>query len=445
MLDIQKKIGIRVPEVLMPREGIALEKWAVVACDQFSSQPEYWEEVEKMCEDQESTLHIIFPEAYLGKVKDEDMIAKINRTMEKYLDEKILVDQGPGFIYIDRETPYVKSRRGLIISLDLECYKYEMGSKSLARSTEETDIHRLPPRVKIREKAPVELPHILLLIDDPKETVIEPLEEETGYYKPIYDFDLMMSGGHIKGFKIEEEKTILRIMEALENLISPGEQKDKYKLEEAPFLFAVGDGNHSLASAKDHWENVKKGLSEDERENHPARFALVELMNLHDKGLEFEPIHRVIFNTAFDNFVKEFKEFYPESSYLSCKTKEEMLEKAKDLRKEGLYHILPFVNKEGYGLFLVKNPKFNLEVGTLQIFLDKYLKENKQIHIDYIHGEAVLEELGSKENNLAFYLPSMDKKDLFKTVILDGVLPKKTFSMGEAEEKRYYLESKKTT
>ena len=427
MLDLQKKIGIRVPEILMPKEGIDLEKWAVVACDQFSSQPEYWEEVEKMCENQESTLHIIFPEVYLGKVKDEDKISKINRTMKKYLDEKILVNQGPGFIYIDRETPYVKSRKGLIISLDLECYNYEKGSKSLARSTEETDIHRLPPRVKIREKASIELPHILLLIDDPKKTVIEPLEEETSSYKPLYDFDLMMNGGHIKGFKIDEEKVILRIMKALENLINPKEQKDRYKIEEEPFLFAVGDGNHSLASAKDHWENVKKDLSEEERENHPARFALVEIINLHDKGLEFEPIHRVIFNTKLDNFLKEFKDFYPESSYISCETKEEMLEKAKKLREEGTFHIIPFMNKEGYGLLVVKNPKNNLEVGTLQVFLDKYLKENKEIHIDYIHGEDVLEELGTKENNLALYLPSMDKNDLFKTVILDGVLPKRHF------------------
>lgn len=442
MKDLEKKIGLRPANILMPREDIDLKTWAVVAVDQFSSQPEYWEEVEELCKDLPSTLHMVFPEAYIGKVSEEGLADKINSKMEAYLKEGILVDEGPCFIYIDRKTPYVSSRKGLIVSLDLESYNYEPGSKSLIRATEETDKLRLPPRVKIRKDAAIEIPHIFIVIDDLEGRVIEPIEEEIEGYKALYDFDLMMDGGHIKGYKIKDEKILKRIMESLDALINPKLLKDKYGVEEPPFLYAVGDGNHSLASAKDHWDNIKKDLSEEERENHPARFALVELMNLHDSGIVFEPIHRLIFNLSFDDFFKAFKEFYKDSSYEKFSSKDKMLTRVKELKEDKSSHILPFINKEGYGLIKLDNPKSNLEVGSLQNFLDEYLKENDEIHLDYIHGEEVLEDLSREDNNLGFYLDSMDKKELFKTVVLDWVLPKKTFSMGEAEEKRYYLESK---
>jgi len=443
----ENKIGVHVPSLLLPNKDIDLTKWAVIACDQYTSQPDYWKEVENIVGDSPSTYHLIFPEAFLG-YNNGERIGKINHNMLEYMDKKILVEHGPAFIYTDRRTSRSKSRKGLIIAVDLEFYDYGKNSHTLIRATEGTVVDRLPPRIKIRQNAPIELPHIMLLIDDPDKTVIEPLSEKAESFEKLYDFDLMMNGGHIKGYKIDDENTISGIISSLEKLIEPEVYKSRYELDSCgePLLFAVGDGNHSLATAKACWESLKSGLSPEERENHPARFALVEMVNVHDSGITFEPIHRVVFNADVKDLLDKMAAYYEKTSkvvWTVLDTKERILEEAAKYRGQPGIHAVPFVSKDLKGLITVENPAHNIEVGTLQGFLDEYLKSNPSARVDYIHGDEVVDRFAVMENNIGFYLPSMDKKDLFKTVILDGVLPRKTFSMGEAEEKRFYIECRK--
>jgi len=444
----QNKIGVHVPSLLLPAKNVDMCKWSVVACDQYTSQPDYWKEVEKIVGSNPSTLHLIFPEVYLGKGDDDERIDKINHCMEEYIKNGTLVEHEPALIYVERKTSHTESRKGLIIAVDLECYDYEKGSCTLIRATEGTVLDRLPPRIKIRQNAPIELPHIMLLIDDPDKTVIEPLSEKLDKFEKIYDFDLMMNGGHIKGYKIDDEDTIKSILKALEKLTDPDNFRSRYELDSCRdvLLFAAGDGNHSLATAKACWESLKTGLSPEERENHPARFALVELVNVHDEGLVFEPIHRVVFNVDVNNMLEKLTEYFTGTSkayWIDCSSEEQAFEEAKKFPGQPDKHVIPFTSKDIKGLIVVENPVHNIEVGTLQSFLDEYLKDHASARIDYIHGYDVVERLGSMDSNIGFYLPPMDKKDLFKTVILDGVLPRKTFSMGEAEEKRFYLECRK--
>lgn len=449
-----EKVGLHIPEVMLPSKEINLSKWSVVACDQYTSQPEYWEEVQAFIDGSPSTLKMILPEVYLEEEDANERISKINSTMHQYLAEKAVLALEPCFIYIERKTSHADLRKGLISAVDLENYDYNKGSQSLIRATEGTVLERIPPRLEIRKNASLELPHIMLLIDDPKKSVIEPLTSKSDSFEKLYDFELMMNGGHIKGFKVSDEKVLQEIFEGLEDLSDNNKFKENYGVDsdKGLLLYAVGDGNHSLASAKAHWENVKKCLSEDEIYNHPSRYALVEIVNVHDEGITFEPIHRVIFNVKLDIMIDKMQTYFNSLPGVSCKlykmyeTKASMdkdlinLQNSDDLKHA---HLLSFVAGEKYGIFLVENPQSNLVVGTLQAFLDELVKKDANIKIDYIHGDDVVTELGSEIGNIGFYLPPMDKKDLFKTVILDGALPRKTFSMGEAEEKRFYLESRK--
>ena len=279
---------IKAPHILLPKKGTDMNAWSVIACDQFTSQLDYWEDVEKLVGNKVSTLRMMFPEAYLGKVDEEEFIAKTNKTIEEYLDKGVLVDQGECFILVDRSTPVVKRRLGLMIAIDLEDYTYEKGVKSLIRASEATIVERIPPRLKIRENAAVELPHILFLFDDKKRSIIEDLYAKRESFEKVYDFELNKNGGHITGYKISDTKPII---EKFENLL---------KENGNGLLFIVGDGNHSLATAKAHWDKIKVNLSQGERINHPARFALVEALNIYDEGLIFEPIHRVIFAPEAD-------------------------------------------------------------------------------------------------------------------------------------------------
>ncbi len=441
-----KELGVHIPEILMPSKDVDMKKWSVVACDQYTSQPEYWQEVEKLVDTAPSTLNLIFPEVYLEDGNDENKITQINESMEKYMNEGILSKTSPCFIYVDRKTSHTDSRKGLIIAVDLEKYDYNKGSQTLIRATEGTVLERFPPRIKIRENAPIELPHIMLLIDDPNKSIIEPLAQNTDKFEKLYDFDLMMDGGHITGYKIDESS----VDSVLSSLVKLADQdtfcsKNGVGPDKGVLLFAVGDGNHSLATAKACWENLKKSLSSSELENHPARYALVELVNVHDTGLVFEPIHRVVFNVNPKAVLDKMVDFLCScnASYKLCKTRDELNKEIENTSNPENAHILPFVTNEGWGMVLVNNPNCNLEVGTLQGFLDELVKSDSNVKIDYIHGEDVVTSLGSMEGNIGFYLPPMDKNDLFKTVILDGALPRKTFSMGEAEEKRFYLECRK--
>ena len=436
-MKIIPDLGIQIPQVYLPKKGVDLTKWAVIACDQFTSQPEYWNEVEKIVGDAPSTLNLTFPEVYLEKPGKEERIQNIQATMRQYMDEGILQPHD-GLVYVER-TVSGKTRKGIVLALDLEAYDYNKGSSSLIRATEGTIVDRLPPRMKIREGAILELPHILVLIDDPNCTVIEPLSAAKSKLRTLYDFDLMLGSGHLAGYAVNEEFE-KQVVEALHGLADPETFAAKYNIDkhQPVLLFAMGDGNHSLATAKAIWEKIKPQVGMD----HPARYALVEIENVHDEGLEFEPIHRVLFGLKKDLFAELKKTFGANFAYEPAASAEEMV-KAVDSAKGEKQTIGLVGGGKGFGVIEIANPSSNLSVGTLQAFLDPFLKEGGAEKIDYVHGEDVTVNLGSQPNNAGFYLPGMSKSDLFKTVILDGALPRKTFSMGEAREKRFYMEARK--
>lgn len=416
---------MRPANILLPKAGTDMTKWAVVACDQFTSQPEYWEEVDRIAGDAPSTLRLILPESKLNDANVEKHIADINRSMADYLSRDIFQTLKDSVIYIERTQSDGTVRPGLVAAVDLEKYDYTPGSGSLIRATEGTVLERIPPRVRVRKDAPIELPHVMLLIDDPKKICVEPITAAKESMEVLYDFELMMKGGRLKGWKLNEEQ-IDGLAAALERLSSDEAMQHKYGLGGVPpLLFAVGDGNHSLATAKTCYENLKKVTPEDQWADLPARYALVEIENLHDDALKFEAIHRVVFGVEPEKLIAAFMEFYPNAH-----------------EGQGVGHTIAYTYASGTGYLTVPNPRVQLPVGTLQNFLDAYLKEHGG-EVDYIHGEAVTDELGAKPGNIGFKLPAMGKDQLFKTVIADGVLPRKTFSMGHAEDKRYYVEGRK--
>lgn len=427
-------IGIQVPRIYIPQAGVDLSKWAVIACDQFTSQPEYWKKVEETVGDAPSTLNLIFPEVYLEKPGADERIRKIQQAMQDYLAEGLL-EAYDGMVYVERQVGG-KLRQGLVLALDLEQYDYTRGAQSLIRATEGTIIERLPPRVRIREGAVLEVPHILVLIDDPNGTVIEPVGKAKERLKALYDFELMAGSGHLSGYLVDVPTVEGGIISALEQLAKPETFSARYGTgnDQAVLLYAMGDGNHSLATAKAIWEKVKPQVGMD----HPSRYALVEVENVHDRGLEFAPIHRVVFGLKKD-IVEAMQAFYQaDFAFTACQDPTEMVDRV--CRASGQAHRIGFISPQGFGVVEVAHPSSNLPVGTLQPFLDDFVKRGGAEKIDYVHGEEVVFELGQAEGSAAFYLPGMDKGDLFKTVILDGVLPRKTFSMGEAHEKRFYME-----
>lgn len=436
-MKIIPDLGIQIPQVYLPKKGTELNKWAVIACDQFTSQPEYWNDVEKIVGDAPSTLNLTFPEVYLEKPGGEDRIQSVQASMRKYMDEGIL-EPHDGFVYVER-TVAGKTRKGIVLCLDLEAYDYNKGSSSLIRATEGTIVDRLPPRIKIREGATIELPHILVLIDDPNRTVIEPVGAAKSNLEKLYDFDLMLDSGHLEGYAVSAELEN-KLVDALRGLANPETFAAKYNIgkDQPVLLFAMGDGNHSLATAKAIWEKNKSQVGMD----HPSRYALVEIENVHDEGLEFEPIHRVLFGVKKDLFAELEKSFGANFSYHPVASAEEMVKAVDNASGEKQAIGLVGGGKE-FGVIEIANPSSNLPVGTIQPFIDAFLKEGGAEKVDYVHGEDVTVKLGSQPGNAGFYLPGMDKSDLFKTVILDGALPRKTFSMGEAREKRFYMEARK--
>jgi len=436
-MKIVSDIGIQIPQVYLPKKGTDLTKWAVIACDQFTSQPEYWRDVEKIVGDAPSTLRLTFPEVYLEQPGGEERIQNIQASMRKYMDEGILQPHD-GFIYVERSVDG-KTRKGIMLCLDLEAYDYNKGSSSLIRATEGTIVDRLPPRIKIREGAMFELPHILVLIDDPNRTVIEPVGAAKSRLEKLYDFDLMLGSGHLTGYAVNAEFEN-KVVEALRGLDKPETFAAKYNIgkDQPVLLFAMGDGNHSLATAKAIWEKNKVTVGMD----HPSRYALVEIENVHDEGLEFEPIHRVLFGLKKDLFAELEQTFGANFTYKPVASAEEMV-KAVD-NGQGEKQLIGLVGGgKSFGVIEIANPSSNLPVGTIQAFLDPFMKNGGAEKIDYVHGEDVTVKLGSQPGNAGFYLPGMSKSDLFKTVILDGALPRKTFSMGEAHEKRFYMEARK--
>ena len=421
-----EKTAFSPADILLPHD-CGLTKWAVVACDQYTSQPEYWERVDQYVGDAPSTLRLILPESKLESDNVDEEIQKINATMEQYLQEERLRPVEDAMIFVERKLANGKTRLGLLGKLDLEEYSYEKGSGTPIRATEGTVLSRIPPRMKVRENAPIELPHIMVLIDDPDKKIIEPLTKDVNrkQMSKIYSATLMENGGRITGSLLSKYQA-KKIQEALAELGDPQRFEEFYHAPGKPVLtYAMGDGNHSMATAKACWEKLKPTLSPQEQETHPARYALVELVNLHDDSLEFEPIHRVVFGVEPKKLLEAFLAAYPGAHY-----------------GEGEGHQITYVLAGERGTVTVPNPTAQLAVGTLQNFLDQYLEANGG-KVDYIHGEDVVEQLASQPDSIGFLLPAMGKDQLFPTVIFDGALPRKTFSMGEAHDKRFYLEARK--
>ncbi len=416
------KIPFKAGNILIPK-NTDMHKWSVVACDQYTSEPDYWNEVKNIVGDSPSTLNLTLPEIYLEESDVEDRIKKINENMKKYIDNDIFTEYKDSMIYLERTQNDGKVREGLMGIVDLEDYSYEKGSQTLIRATEKTVIERIPPRMKVRENALLELPHIMILIDDEKREIIENLKNKVTNDDVVYDFDLMQKGGHIKGYKLDES-TISEVISKLESLADKDYFDHKYDVKDKGILlFAMGDGNHSLATAKACYEKLKTTMSENEYLNNPARYALVELVNLHSDALEFEAIHRVIFDTDVNDLINKLYDYY-------------------EINENGEGQKFELITKDFDKILYIKNPKSNIAVGSIQMFLDEYLSNNKG-KIDYIHGYEVTKELGSKDNNVGIVFDAMSKNDLFKTVILDGALPRKTFSMGHSHDKRFYLEARK--
>ncbi len=388
-------------DILLPKNGF--EKWAVIACDQYTSEPQYWESAADYVGDAPSALNLIFPEVYLSG-DNSKKISEINGNMKKYIEDGVFNEFKNTFIYIKRTVTGGKTRRGVMGLIDLCDYSYEKGSKTLIRATEETVPERIPPRVEIRKDAPLELPHIMLLIDDPDMTVIAPLDKKTEGKKPLYDFDLMLNGGHITGTALSE-KNAAELQDALGALVENSEDK---------LLFAVGDGNHSLAAAKECYRVNKSEKS---------RYALVEIVNIHDESLEFEPIYRVIFGADPEKVIHDFTEFSG-GDYSGTDAQEFTCVYGGCERKISV------------------KPSSKLCVGTLQRFIDRYIKDNPSLKADYIHGEDSLRLLAEKPDTVGFIFDGMKKSELFDAVKQDGSLPRKTFSMGHANDKRFYLEAR---
>ena len=407
------RIGFAPADIMLPAD-CEWEKWAVVACDQFTSQPEYWERVEEAAGDSVSTFRLILPEMYLSGGNTEERIKGIHNAMDQYIQEGVFRTYEDSFIYLERVQSDGRIRHGIIGMVDLECYDYNKGSTSLIRATEGTVLERIPPRQAVRREASIELPHVMLLIDDPDNTVIGPLAECRE--DCLYDFDLMEGGGHASAYLVPDDQK-KGISDALNKLLDAS--------SDSQLLFAVGDGNHSLATAKACYEELKQEIGSEAAAVHPARWALAEIVNLYDDALSFEPIHRVMFDVDPTKVLEGLRNFYTD-------------------HKEGADeagHVIEYVTQEGNGFITIMGSDSNLPVGTLQKFIDDYLQNNSG-SVDYIHDE-VARDFGARPGCIAFMLPPMEKHCLFESIVSDGALPRKTFSMGHAEDKRYYIEARK--
>jgi uncharacterized protein (DUF1015 family) len=388
------------PKILLPIESINKEKWAVIACDQFTSEPEYWDKLKSYVDNVPSTYHLILPEAYLDS-EMKHKISKVNDNMDLYLKNS-LFEEHEGFVLVERQTPFVEKRIGLVLAIDLDEYEYEPGKKGKIAATEKTVPERIPPRVLIREKAPIELPHVLVLLDDQGKDIITKLYKNRKNYKKLYDFKLNMNGGYIRGYEIKDTQPIIDQIEKLPNDLN----------------LIVGDGNHSLASAKVCWENIKKNLSEEAKLIHPARYALVELISLYDEGLTFEPIHRVLFNVDLS------------------------LIRILEHRLNGSGNLDVYYNDQTISINVPENPF--IAIKEIQEILDEYLEKNKFAEIDFVHGIDSLKKIVKNNHDcVGITMPALERDKLLPYIRENGVLPRKSFSLGDAEEKRYYLEGKK--
>ena len=402
-------------DILIPN-NVDMEKWSVIACDQFTSDPAYWQRVRQTAGEGPSTIHLILPEAELGSENEANAVKQINAAMERYLAENVFRVYPNSYIYVERTLADGSVRPGLLGAVDLECYDYHAGSHSAIRATEKTVLERIPPRQRVRKDAAVELPHVLMLCDDDEKTLIEPIAAVRDSLPMLYDFDLMEQGGHITGWLVQGEVAA----EFDKRFAAFAATVDrKYADLGGSVLLAVGDGNHSLATAKSCYEALKEANPGVDLSGHPARYSLVELENIHDPSLVFAPIHRIILETDAEKLLRDLSAVCADGGYR-----------------------VQWVIGEKTGTVYLDKARGELAVAVLQEFLDKWLAENAGI-IDYIHGDEEVKALAQKENAIGFLLPAMEKHQLFRGVISGGALPRKTFSMGHAREKRYYLEGRK--
>lgn len=412
-------IALRVPRLLLPAPSVPAETWAVIACDQHTSEPAYWQETARLVGEAPSTLHLVLPEARLGAGDRAAAVTAINARMAAYLADGTLVEQPPGFMLVERDVGRAVPRQGLVVALDLAHFDYREGSQPLIRSTEGTDPKRLPARIAVRQDAVLETPHILVLIDDPERTVIEPLA--AARLPLAYDFPLMQGGGRLRGWRVADAAPIASVARALRAL----------RRGEPPLLYAMGDGNHSFAAARAVWERLRTGGAGPE---HPGRFALVELVNVHDEALEFAPIHRLVAGVeAAEVFAALAEHGFarhagggPDPS-----------------RDTGVGHAIPYVAGAERGVLVLQRPRHTLAIASLQHALDDFAARCSALALDYIHGDDALVSLAAPPRRVGFLLPPMDKRDLFASVVRDGATPRKTFSLGEAHEKRYYFECRR--
>ena len=403
-------------DILLPKSA-DFHRWAVIACDQFTSDAAYWQRVRQLAGEEASTIHMILPEADLGCVDEAKAIEQINATMEQYLQEDVFAVYPQSYIYVERTLLNGTVRPGLVGAVDLETYDYHPGSVSAVRATEKTVLERIPPRQRVRKDAGIEFPHVLMLCDDDRRQLLEPIAQQKDQLTKVYDFDLMEGGGHITGWLVNGAAAAAfdaRLQEYIDSV--PAKYAD---LEGAPVVLAVGDGNHSLATAKSCYEALKQEYPGVDLSSHPARYALVELENIHDESQVFEPIHRILFHVNGQKLLEDMRAICADEGFA-----------------------VEYVMGNQRGTLMLDRARGELAVAVLQEFLDEWMAENP-CEIDYIHGDDEVAQLAQQENAVGFLLPSMEKHQLFRGVISGGVLPRKTFSMGHAREKRYYLEGRR--
>ena len=432
------KFGIKVPGILLPRNK-KLDSWSVIACDQYTQDLDYWEKAEAAAGSSPSTLNLILPEVYLGSPDRKERLEKIRKSMADYIAGNVFDAEAEEFIYVERTSSYGRTRKGLVCAIDLDTYEWKPFSKNLIRATEATIVERIPPRKEIRKNAPLELPHIMLLVNDPEHCLIEKAGKNAKKNAPVYDGDLMLNAGHISGWAVKSEEDLDSVYQSLEKIFNKNTAADG-----STFMFAVGDGNHSLATAKAVWDEYKEelkaqGKSEKEIAESNVRYALVEIVNIYDEGLTFEPIHRVLFNA------------YPYKliSFLAEKLDGKIIEED----NRGALEVNVKNSKADFGFVYTVDGTMrytriatkitDLAVSRLQPELDEFIKKNTGVEIDYIHGTEEVFRLGQKENAVSVLLPPIAKDSFFDTISGRGPLPRKSFSMGEADEKRFYLECRR--
>ena len=402
--------NVRIPKILVPNKNVDLQKWATIACDQFCARPKYWEELENLVKNSPSTLKLTCPEIYLNKGDLDERIEGVQKEMDSYLEQGIF-EEYENFILVEREVENGRKRVGVMISIDLDKYNWERVRVPI-RATEGTLVERLPVRIKIRKKAPLELPHAIILIDNPEKDIIEPIYHDKENLIKLYDFELNMGGGRIAGYKIENS---LELINKLDKLLDKDVQIAKYGID-AGIQFAVGDGNHSIATAKVMWEELKATLSDEEKENHPARYMLVEMVNLYGEGMDFKPIHRLVYKPTPD-FISGLKE---------------------SLKGDSKLKIIVGDRVE----YISCPAKASLTISGVQNYIESYLKDNPQVEVEYVHNEEHLMDALKECDGLGIVMPEFPNEELVNFVVNVGNLPKKAFSIGEPEHKRYYLECK---